>query len=67
MERRDKIKRLFLEKLEMPLLIIKNTKNTEDKTLASNSKAFNDLKAYLKGFLEKIENSKKNPITEIIL
>lgn len=63
-ERRDKIKRLFLEKLEMPLLIIKNTK---DKTLASNSKAFNDLKAYLKGFLGKIENSKKEPITEIIL
>lgn len=66
-ERRDKIKRLFLEKLEMPLLIIKNTKNTKDKTLASNSKAFNDLKAYLKGFLEKLENSKKEPITEIIL
>lgn len=68
-ERRDKIKQLFLAKLGMPLLIIKNTdiKNTEDKTLASNSKTFNDLKAYLKGFLEKIENSKKEPITEIIL
>lgn len=60
-ERRDKIKQLFLEKLEMPLLIIKNVNN---KTLASNSKAFNDLKAYLENFLK---NSQKNLRTEIIL
>lgn len=60
-ERRDKIKQLFLEKLEMPLLIIKNVNN---KTLASNSKTFNDLKAYLENFLK---NSQKNLRTEIIL
>ena len=63
-ERRDKIKQLFLEKMEIPILVIKNADN---KTLASGCKAFNDLKAYLKGFLEKLENSKKEPITEIIL
>ncbi|OCR18668.1 hypothetical protein BA917_08380 [Helicobacter pullorum] len=61
MERRDKIKQLFLEKLEIPLLIIKNANN---KTLASNSKTFNDLKAYLENFLK---NSQKNLRTEIIL
>ncbi|WP_218837154.1 hypothetical protein, partial [Helicobacter pullorum] len=60
-ERRDKIKQLFLEKLEIPLLIIKNANN---KTLASNSKTFNDLKAYLENFLK---NSQKNLRTEIIL
>lgn len=63
-ERRDKIKQLFLEKLKMSLLIIKNTKNTKDKTLDSNSEAFNKLKTDLEKFLK---NSQKNPITEIIL
>ena len=60
-ERRDKIKQLFLEKMEIPILVIKNADN---KTLASGCKAFNDLKAYLENFLK---NSQKNLRTEIIL